>query len=87
MRHLKQRDEKKLAKLLNRLKQNAANYQQAKFNILQDIYGCRLGGFYEFRLADLFNKEDFEVKPTSLQENWNSLCPDFFSWFKKKQSD
>ena len=76
--NLKQRDEKKLDKLLNRLKQNAASHQQAKFNILQDICGCRTSGFYEFGHADAFNKEDFEVKLASLQEKWNSLCPDFF---------
>ena len=44
------------------------SHQQAKFSILQDIYGCRTGGFYEFGLADAFNKEDFEVKLASLQE-------------------
>ena len=66
--HLKQRYKKKLGKLLNRLKQNTASHQQAKFNILQDIYGCRTGGFYEFGLADAFNKEDFKVKLASLQE-------------------
>ena len=87
MRHLKQRDEKKLDKLLNRLKLNAASHQQAKFSILQDIYGCRTGGFCEFGLADAFNKEDFEVKLASLKEKWNSLCPEFFGWFKKKRSD
>ena len=87
VRHLKQTDEKKLDKLLNRLKQNAASHQQAKFNILQVIYGCRTGGFYEFGLTDAFNKENFELKLTSWQEKWNSLCPDFFSWFKKKRSD
>ena len=78
VRHLKQRVEKKLDKLLNRLKQNAASHQQAKFNILQDICGCRTSGFYEFGHADAFNKKDFEVKLASLQEKWNSLCPDFF---------
>ena len=87
VRHLKQRDEKKLDKLLNRLKLNAASHQQAKFSILQDIYGCPIGGFYEFGLADAFNKEDFEVKLASLQEKWNSFCPEFFGWFKKKRSD
>ena len=65
VRHLKQTDEKKLDKLLNRLKQNAASHQQAKFNILQVIYGCRTGGFYEFGLTDAFNKENFELKLTS----------------------
>ena len=69
------------------MKQNAASHQQAKFNILQDICGCRTSGFYEFGHADAFNKEDFEVKLASLQEKWNSLCPDFFGWLKKKRSD
>ena len=68
VRHLKQRDEKKLDQLLKRLKLSAACHQQAKFSILQDIYGCRTGGFYEFGLADTFNKENFEVKLASLQE-------------------
>ena len=68
------------------MEQNAASHQQTKFSILQDIYGHRTGGFYEFGLADAFNKEDFGVKLASLQEKWNSLCPEFFGWFKK-QSD
>ena len=68
------------------MKQNAAGDQQAKFSILQDIYGCRTGGFYEFGLVDAFSKEDFEVKLASLQEKWNWLCPEFFGWFKKKRS-
>ena len=69
------------------MKLNAASHQQVKFSILQDIYGCRTGGFYEFGLADAFNKEDFEVKLASLQEKWNSFCPEYFGWFKKKRSD
>ena len=43
--------------------------------------------FYSFGLADAFNKENFEVKLASLQEKWNSLCPEFFGLFKKKRSD
>ena len=72
---LKQRDEKKLYKLLNRLKQNAASHQQAKFNNLQDICGCRAGGFYEFGLTDAFNKEDYEVKLASLREKMEFIVP------------
>ena len=56
VRHLKHRYEEKLDKLLNRLNQNAVSRQQAKSSVLQDIYGCRTGGFYEFGLADAFNK-------------------------------
>ena len=51
VRHLKQKDEKKLDKLRNRLKCNAASHQQAEFNILQYTYGCRTDFFYEFGLA------------------------------------
>ena len=69
------------------MKENTASHQQAKFNILQDMYGCRTGGFYEFGLADAFNKEDFEVKLVSLQEKWNWLCLEFFGWFEKKRPD
>ena len=69
------------------MKQNAASHQQAKFNISQAVYGCRAGGLLEFGLAKAFNKEDYEVKLASLQEKWNSLCPEFFGWFKKKPSD
>ena len=82
MRHLKQRDEKKLDKLLNRLKQNADSHQQAKFSILQDIYGCRTGGSYEFGLADAFNKEDLEVKLASLQSGIH-CGQNFFVGLKK----
>ena len=78
MRHLKQRDEKKLDKLLNRFKQNAAGHQQAEFSNLQDIYGFRTGGFYEFALADAFNKEDFEVKLNCSQESGIHCAKNFW---------
>ena len=42
---LKTEGRKKHDKLLNRLKQNAASYQHAKFSISQHIYGCRTDGF------------------------------------------
>ena len=79
--------QKKLDKLLSRLKQNAASHQQAKFIILQDICESRTGGFYEFGLTDAFNKDDFVVKQASLQKKWNLLCLEFFGWFKMKRSD
>ena len=53
------------------------NKMQLAINKLNSIFG----------LADAFNKEDYEVKLASLQEKWNSLCPEFFGWFKKKPSD
>ena len=49
---LKTEGGKKLDKLLKRLKQNAASHQQAKFNILQDIYRYQTDGFYAVGLAD-----------------------------------
>ena len=53
---LKTEGPKKLVKLLNRFNQNASSHQQGKFRILQNLYGCRAGDFYEFGLSDALNK-------------------------------
>ena len=84
---LKTEGRKKAGQVTESSETNPASHQQAKFSIVQDIYGCRTGGFYEFGHAYAFNKEDFEVKLASLQEKWNSFCPEVFGWFKKKRSD
>ena len=86
VRHLKQRDEKKVDKLLARVHHSASDNQHAKFTILHDIYGNRTGGYYEFGLAEAINKDDFDIKLLSLQEKWDALCPGFFSWFQKRRS-
>ena len=86
VRHLKQRDEKKVDKLLARVHHSASDNQHAKFTILHDIYGNRTGGYYEFGLSEAINKDDFDIKLLSLQEKWDALCPGFFSWFQKRRS-
>ena len=37
-------------------------------------------------LAESFDKVDFEVKLSSLADQWNSLCPGFHPWFVKKEA-
>ena len=67
--------------------QGFKNFIPSINRLLCERHLCQTGSFYEFGLTDAFNKEDFEVKLASLQEKWNSSCPDFFGWFKKKRSD
>ena len=67
--------------------QGFKNFIPSINRLLCERHLCQTGSFYEFGLTDAFNKEDFEVKLASLQEKWNSLCPYFFGWFNKKQSD
>ena len=88
VRHLKQRDEKKLGTLLTQFKKGTTNsIYLAKNNIIQDIYGCRTAGYYEYELAEACDKADFEAKLKSLEQKWKALCPGFFAWFSKIDLD
>ena len=53
--------------------------------ILKDIYGNRAEGFYEFGLAEATDKSDFDIKLFSPKEKWESLCPGFHGWFKRRK--
>ena len=76
-RHLMQRDEPKLLKLLERTGRNAAEKNHASSEILKDICGYREGNYYEYDLAELVDCEDFIVKIESLKCRWEALRPGF----------
>ena len=54
---------------------------------MKDIYGDLAGGLYEFGLAEATGKTDFDINLFSLKEKWESLCPGFHIWFKRKRCD
>ena len=83
VRHLSKRDESKLAKLLAKTNLNASQRNKSSSDILKDIYGYRIGGYYEYGLAEATDESDLDIKLLSLKEKWNGLCPGFYDWFKK----
>ena len=87
VRHLSQRDEKKLIVLLAKTNSTTAARNKAKAEILKDIYGDHKGTVYEMGLAEAQDKEDFIVKLESLKERWNGLCPGFYEWFVAKRNE
>ena len=84
VRHLSKRDESKLSKLLAKTNLNASQKNKSSFDILKDIYGYRIGAYYEYGLAEATNESDLDIKLLSLKEKWNGLCPGFYDWFLKK---
>jgi len=87
VRHLRQRDEKKIDDLLAKTKSSSAEKNKAKSNILKDVYGDRNGTSLEYGLAEAKDMEDFNVKLVSLKERWESLCPNFYDWFLKRRKE
>ena len=85
VRHLQQRDEKKIEKLLSKTHSSAAERNKAKSEILKDLYWVREGGMYEYVLAESENENDFLTKLNSLEKRCKSLCPGFFEWFVLKR--
>ena len=81
VRHLSQRDEIKINQLLGKTKTTAAEKNKAKSEIMKDIYGERKGSVYEYGLAEAEDISDFNIKLTTLEERWESLCPGFYQWF------
>lgn len=62
IRHLKQRDEAKLDKLLETVKASASSKGKSKSEILKDIYGERTGTTYNYGLPKANDEEDFRAK-------------------------
>ena len=71
----------KIDSLMEKVTASAAEKNEAKAEILKDIYGERKGTTYDFGLAEAANDEDFLGKLNSLDRRWESLCPGFFQWF------
>ena len=84
VRHLSERSESKLIKLLAKSNINASQREKSSSEILKDIYGNRDWGFYKFGLAEVSYKSGLDIKLFSLKEAWESLCPEFHDWFKWK---
>ena len=84
--YLSKRDESKLAKLLAKTNLNASQRNKSSSDILKDIYGYRIGGYYEYGLAEATDESDLDIKLLSLKEKWNGLCPGFYDWFQKKNA-
>ena len=52
-----------------------------------DIYGVKNGASLDMGLAETFDNEDFEGKLRSLEDKRESLCPGFYSWFRRKRKN
>ena len=68
VRHLKKRDEEKLFKLFQKKKQSSAQKYHSKAEVLNDIYGERIGKYYKYGLAESYDTDDFNAKLISLKE-------------------
>ena len=83
VRHLQQRDETKIEKLLKRTNQTSAQKKKSKYEILKDLYGERSGTYYEYGLAESLDADDFQAKLASLEGKWKTTVPGFHEWFLK----
>ena len=66
VRHLSKRDESKLAKLLSKTNLNASQRYKSSSDILKDIQGYRIEGYYEYGLAGATDESDLDIKLLSL---------------------
>ena len=81
VRHLKQRDEAQIIKILNKFNGTELQINKIKKDILDDIYGQRMGGVYEYGLTESTDKEEFLSKLESCKRKWNANCNGFYDWF------
>ena len=65
---MRQCDEIKIEKLLERTNQISAQMKKSKYEILKDLYGERSGTYYEYGLAQLLDADGFQAKLASLEE-------------------
>ena len=94
MLHLQQRNETKIAKLLELTNQTSAQKKKSKYEILEDLYGKRSGTYYEYGLAESLDAENFQARLPFSEEKWKTTVPRFHEWFlrhrkvkKKKKRD
>ena len=73
VRHLQQRDETKIEKLLERT--NQTSEQKKKYKILKDLYGERSSTYFEYGLAESLDADDFQAKLASLEGKWKTTAP------------
>ena len=68
VRHLKQRDEMQILKMMDRKKCTEKKKMMAKKELILDIYRQRRGTLYEYRLAESSDEAEFCGKLNSLQQ-------------------
>ena len=73
VRHLQQRDETKIEKLLERT--NQTSEQKKKYKVLKDLYGERSSTYFEYGLAESLDADDFQAKLASLEGKWKTTVP------------
>ena len=73
VRHLQQRDETKIEKLLERT--NQTSEQKKKYKILKDLYGERSSTYFEYGLAESLDADYFQAKLASLEGKWKTTVP------------
>ena len=85
VRHLQDRDGKKITELLAKSKSTLAEKKKAKSIILKDLYGEHNGPTVTLGLAEAQDRHQFNEVLQSLESKWNNLCPGFFQWFQTKR--
>ena len=85
VRHLQQRDERKIEKLLERTNKISPQKKKSKYKISKDLYGEQSGTYYEYGLAESLDADNFQAKLPFLEEKWRTAVPGFHEWFLKHQ--
>lgn len=87
VRHLQQRDEIKISKMLEGKNVSEKEKHRAKREIVIDVYGQRIGDCYEYGLCEAKDETEFIAKLKEKEKRWESLCKGYFSWFWKNRKD
>ena len=87
VRHLKARDENKALKLLAKTSKTSSQQAKAKYEVINDIYGERIGTSYEYGIVESLDKDDLCLKLDSLKDKWNALIPGFHTWFIENRKE
>ena len=82
VRHLQQRDERKIEKLLERTNKISPQKKKSKYKISKDLYGEQSGTYYEYGLAESLDADNFQAKFFRRKVENSST---WISWFLKHQ--
>ena len=82
VRHLQQRDERKIEKLLERTNKISPQKKKSKYKISKDLYGEQCGTYYEYGLAESLDADNFQAKFFRRKVENSST---WISWFLKHQ--
>ena len=70
-----------MLRLLQKTNQSSAQKSDSKAEVLNDIYGERIGTYDEYGLAESYDTDDFNAKLISLKEKWEAFIPGHYGWF------